>query len=451
MPQFKYKALTKGGQIVRNRIEDASQQNVVKRLRDNGLTPISIEKIESKIPQIFGERKKQRRNKAASITSTQNALKKLKEKEANKSKGLKQDVNFDLSFLDRVKPDDVVAFTQSLYLLKRANFTNVRAFTTLLENTKNKAMRDIIEDILNGVEAGDYIYTTMEYYSKVFPDIYVSMIKTGELGGTLVDSLEQALRYLEDSMKVKRNVRKAIIGPAFQSALLLVMSVVCILVGLPVMQNLYAQFGVEDQIPEATLAVANFIKGMGEYWPITLVVIGGIVGLFIFWKSTPEGHYQWDKFKITMPIFGPLILRLNLQKFFKALQLNLANNSKLQDAIDVSKNVTKNFVMLSMLETAQSNLQVGESWIEPFENFPGFPPMILEMLKIGMETDMVDMIDKIVEFIEDDIEITTGRLMKTLPEVATALMGVILIFFVIIVLKPIMDVYLGTFLTDAYL
>ncbi len=298
---------------------------------------------------------------------------------------------------------------------------------------------------------GDFIYTTMEYYSKVFPEIYVSMIKTGELGGTLVDSLEQALRYLDDSLRIKRSVRKAIVGPAFQSALLLIMSVVCIIVGLPIMQNLYAQFGVEDQIPAATVAVSNFIKGMGQYWPITLIVIGSIVGLFMYWKSTPEGHYQWDKFKLTMPIFGPLILRLNLQKFFKALQLNLANNSKLQDAIEVSKNVTKNYMMLSMIETAQSNLQVGESWIEPFENFKGFPPMILEMLKIGMETDMVDMINKIVEFIEDDINITTSRLMKTLPEVATAIMGVILIFFVIIVLKPIMEVYLGTFLTEAYL
>ena len=159
MPQYRYKALTKGGQIIKNRLEDVSQQNVMNRLRQNGLTPISIEKIEIKLPQIFGERKKQRRNKAASITSTQNAIKKLQAKEANKAKGLKQDINFDLSFLDRVKPEDVIAFTQSLYLLKRANFTNVRAFTTLLENTKNRAMRDIIEDILNGVEARRfYIY-----------------------------------------------------------------------------------------------------------------------------------------------------------------------------------------------------------------------------------------------------------------------------------------------------
>ncbi len=450
MSQYRYKALTKGGQIVRNKIEDVSQQSVINRLRDNGLTPISIEKVQFKLPTFNGT-KMQRKNKSATISAAQNAVKKIREKQGEKAKSIKNEIHFDFSFLDKVKPDDVVAFTQSLYLLKRADFTNVRALTTLLENTKNRAMHGVIEDILNGVENGEYIYTTMEYYSRIFPEIYVSMIKSGELGGTLVQSLEQALRYLDESQRIKRNVRKAIMGPLFQSILLIVMSLVCIIVGLPVMQNLYAQFGVEDQIPPATMAVANFVKAMGHYWPITVMVIGGFIALFIFWKRTPEGRYKWDEFKLNMPIFGPLILRLNLQKFFKAVQLNLANGAKLQDAIEVSKNVTKNYVMLSMLESAQANLQVGESWIAPFERQKNFPTMILEMLRIGMETDMVQMIDKINDFIEHDIEITTGRLMKTLPEVSTAVMGVILIFFVIIILKPIMDVYLGTFLTEAYL
>lgn len=452
MPQYKYKALTKSGQVIRNKMEDVSQQNVINRLKENGLTPISIEKSDFKLPAFLTGENKERKNKAATISTSQNAVKQVREKQSQKSKGgLSKDINIDLSFLDRVTSEDVIAFTQSLYLLKRADFTNVRALTTLLENTKNKAMRNIIEDILNGVENGDYIYSTMEYYSRVFPEIYVSMIKTGELGGTLVDSLEQALKYLDESLKIKRNVRKALTMPLLQSVLMLVMSIVCIVVGLPVMQNLYAQFGVEDRIPAATLAVANFFSVAGHYWPITLIIIGGLIWLFIFWKNTPEGRYKWDEFKLKMPIFGPLLLRLNLQKFFKAMQLNLANGSKLQDAIEVSKNITKNYVILSMLEAAQANLQVGESWIAPFESFKNFPPMILEMLRIGMETDMVQMIDKINEFIESDIEITMNRIMKTLPEVATALMGIILIAFTIIILKPIMDVYLGTFLTEAYL
>ncbi|MBR4111251.1 MAG: type II secretion system F family protein [Clostridia bacterium] len=106
--------------------------------------------------------------------------------------------------------------------------------------------------------------------------------------------------------------------------------------------------------------------------------------------------------------------------------------------------------MIAALETSQANLAVGGSWIEPFENMSFFPTMTLEMLRIGMETDMTTMIDKILEFLEEDIEITIARITKVLPEVGNIIMGVILVGFVLIILKPIMEVYMGTFLFDAY-
>ena len=107
-------------------------------------------------------------------------------------------------------------------------------------------------------------------------------------------------------------------------------------------------------------------------------------------------------------------------------------------------------MVLAAVEAAEANLLVGESWIEPFEAMPKFPKMILEMLRIGMETDMTSMIDKILEFIEEDIEITIDRITKVLPEVANSIMGVIIIGFVWIILKPIMEVYMGSFIFDAY-
>ena len=235
-----------------------------------------------------------------------------------------------------------------------------------------------------------------------------------------------------------------------QSGGLLIGGVVAIIFGIPIMQDMYAQFGMEDQIPEATMKASEIIYWIGDHWYVMLAIIGVLAALFITWKKTPKGRYQWDMFKLRMPIFGQLILRLNLQKFFKAMQINLANNARLQEAIEVSKSVVGNYVIIAALETAQANLSVGGSWIEPFENMKFFPSMILEMLRIGMETDMTAMIDKILEFMEDDIDITINRLTKVLPEVGNIIMGVILVGFVWIILKPIMEVYMGTFLFDAY-
>ena len=312
-------------------------------------------------------------------------------------------------------------------------------------------MRSIIEDILNGVESGEYIYSTLEYYNTIFPDIYIETIKVGELSGSLTNALFQAMNYLETSDKRTKALKKALIGPLLQAVLMLVGTVVGIVVGVPILENLYASMGLTNQIPAATMAASNFIKMVGTYWYIVVAALAGLITIFVLWKSTIHGKYQWDMFKLKIPIFGPLMLRLQLQKFFEAMQLNLANNAKLQDALDVSKGTVNNYVVLSIIEAAQENLQQGDSWVEPFDRLPNMPRMALEMLRIGMETDISDMIDKVVEYMEDEINITIDRTIKVLPQISMSIMGIVLIGFVILVLKPIMEVYMGSFLFDAYM
>ncbi len=446
MPVFSYKAVSKSGQVFKNKMHEDNEDNVRQRLKMQGLTPITIKK---ELDFVSGGNK-QKKNREVAIVVNESLAKAEAENREKKEKKKDLTADIDFSFLDSVKTEDVIAFTQMLLLLKRANFTNMRALTTMLNNTKNTAMRGIIEDILNGLEAGQYIYTTLEYYKKIFPPIYVNIVKVGELSGSLADSLEQAMIYIQDSTAIKKKVKKALTGPLLQSGGLLIGAIVAVIVGIPIMQDMYAGFGMEDQIPELTMKFANIIYWCGDHWYIVAGIVGVLVALFIAWKNTPKGRYSWDMFKLKMPIFGQLILRLNLQKFFKAMQINLANNARLQDAIEVSKSVVDNYVIVAALETSQANLSIGGSWIEPFENMSFFPTMILEMLRIGMETDMNTMIDKILEFMEEDIQITIDRITKVLPEVGNVVMGVILIFFVLIVLKPIMQVYMGTFLLDAY-
>lgn len=396
--------------------------------------------------------KKKKKNQVSSAAVTKLAREKLiaDQQKKQQNKGLNQEITIDLSFLQRVKNEDVIAFTQSLFLLKRANFTNTRALTTLFENTENPQMKSIIEDLLNGVEAGEYIYSTLEYYTDIFPPIYVAIIKVGEVSGNLTNALFQALDYLKESNSTTRAVKKAITGPLLQTVGMLLGTIVGVVVGVPILQGLYDDMGAGDRIPEATKKFANFINACGERWYLLLGGLIAIIVLFNVWKSTVNGRYQWDKFKLKVPIFGQLITRLALQKFFKAMQLNLANNAKLQDSLEISKGVVTNYVVLSVVEAAQENLQQGVSWVEPFESLPNMPPMALEMLKIGMETDINDMVIKIVEFLNDDINITMGKIVKVLPEVSMSIMGVVMIFFIIIVLKPIMELYTGSFLFDAY-
>ena len=124
---------------------------------------------------------------------------------------------------------------------------------------------------------------------------------------------------------------------------------------------------------------------------------------------------------------------------------------RIQDSIEVSKNVIKNYVMLSMIETSINNMLTGSSWIEPFEESGLAKPMITEMLKIGMQTDLAEMMEKLVEYMQIDIDNIMEKIMKVLPQVVYAIVGVVLIFFVIVVLVPCIQVYMGNFLFSAYL
>ena len=309
-------------------------------------------------------------------------------------------------------------------------------------------MRDIIQDILVGVENGEYIYSIMEYYNNFFPDIYIATIKIGELSGSLTEALNQAMIYIEDNDKTTKAIRKALVGPLIQTVLLLVGTVVGVLVGVPILEELYGSMGLTSQIPASTLAVSHMIKAiMANWYFIVMGIIAVIVG-FLSWKSSVRGKYQWDMFKIKMPIFGGLILRLALQKFFKAMQLNLRNNAKLQDALEISKSTVRSYVLLSVIESSIENLTQGDSWVEPFESLPNMPPMVLEMLRIGMETDIVEMVEKIVEYMQSEIDITIERIVKTLPNISMSIMGIVMIIFVIVILVPIMEVYMGSFLFD---
>ncbi|MCI8310446.1 MAG: hypothetical protein HFJ45_09945 [Clostridia bacterium] len=168
------------------------------------------------------------------------------------------------------------------------------------------------------------------------------------------------------------------------------------------------------------------------------------------WLGTPKGRYNFDYFKYTMPIFGKLMYLLDFSRLMQCTLLNLQNGMRIQDSLEVGKNVVKNTVMMSIVESAINNIFIGQSWIQPFEDAALGDTMCIEMLKIGMQTDLPEMIAKMLDYVESDINNTLEKIMKVLPEVAYIFVGVVLIFFVCAVLVPCITLYMGGWLFEAY-
>ena len=447
MPTYMYKAMTKTGIVVKNRVESPSKQNLIRSLKNNNLLPISIE-------QLAYRSKNAPRRQKRNVTDIREIMKDVNTTQLTNDKGktlsTKEKVNLYFARTEKITQRDLVVFTEDFYLLKKANFNNIHALNTIIESTENLSLRGILEDILAGVEAGEYMYTTMEYYSNVFPYIYVNMIKVGELSGSLTNSLHQAVKYLDDTETLNRKLRTIFIPNIIQFILLIVMLLVGTLFAIPAIQSVYEAVGTEDQLPAITLWFQNFVNMAIKYWYIPTLILLIIIAAIAFYINTPKGKYNFDYFKYKMPIFGELIFALDFTRLTKAMLLNLKNGMRIQEALDVSKNVVKNLVMLSIIETSLNNILIGESWIEPFEKSGLAKPMITEMLKIGMQTDLAEMMEKLVEYMEIDINNIMEKIMKVLPQIVYAIVGAVLIFFVLVVLVPCVEVYMGNFLFSAY-
>ena len=323
MPTYVYKAMTKSGVVVKNKVDSPSRNELLKKLKDNNLVPIEVEQVRY-ANTIQTTQVKKRKN----INEEQDLMKNVNTTNLGTAKpkqlSTKEKLNLYLAQTEKITPRDLVIFTQNFYLLKKANFNNIHALSTIIKGTENVSLKGILEDILAGVESGDNMYTTMEYYSNVFPYIYVNMIKVGELSGSLTNSLKQAVEYLNKKLK------SILIPNIVQFSLLLVMLFVGTLVAVPAIQGVFDQVGSDATLPPVTMWFSGVVNKLIQYWYIPTFAVLAIVGAVFFYINTPKGKYNFHYFKYKMPIFGELIFALDFSRFLKAMLLNLKNGMRIQ-------------------------------------------------------------------------------------------------------------------------
>lgn len=449
MPLFKYKAVTKTGEIVENKVDSTNQYVLMKKLKRNDLLPIEVVQINSKSNN--KTLKKQKRN----IESNDSVLKSIRNEEIQKSLTSKPSVLSKIKKVlnknEKITKKDIAIFTENFYLLKKANFNNIHALSTIINNTEKESFKAVLEDILLGVESGDNMYVTMEYYEGVFPPIYINMIKVGELSGSLTNALKQAQEYLDTTMELNRKIKGILVPNIIQFIALFVLLIGGTLIAIPIIQDTLNSVGSTDQLPQITIWFSNFLNNFTKIWYIPVGIIVAMAVAIYLYVRTPKGRYNYHYFKYRMPVFGTLIYSIEFTRLVQGLLLNLRNGMRIQDALETCKNISKNLVMLSLIESAINNLLVGQSWIEPFEKSGLSSSMVTEMLKIGMQTDLSEMMEKLLEYMQIEIDNIMAKIMKVLPQIVYAIAGVMLIFVTLVVLVPLIQMYMGTWMFSAYL
>lgn len=451
MPDFRYRAVLRNGRIIRGIMNAKTRSEIIQKIKETKMTPISITTKKIKRPAV---KKKSVDLKKISKAAERNVRKAHKVKFDAKSMKidkstlaslLTSDVN--LSF--GVKPKDVLVFTNSLYILKKAKFNNITALESVYESTQNRKLKDIVDEIIIAVESGETIYSVMLRYPNVFPPLYANFVKVGEESGSLDSALMYARDYMESSIRLKKTIRGILLPKILAFVAITIGMMAALIFGAPMIENVYDMFGVDKELPAATQAAIAASKWLIANWYIIAALLIGIFVLYKIYVATPIGRYNIDKIKIKFPVFGTLILNITTNKFFQAMSLNMKNGMRIQDSLEIAKNVTNNYYFLALIETGKNNLLAGGSWIEPFEIEGAFTPMTLQMLDIGMKTDLVEMMGKIEEYVEEEINESIQATVKALPDIMYVFIGIVLVFFVITVMMPLIDVYMGGFLMES--
>lgn len=421
MSSFICKVLTPQGQVIKVKMVENDKISCLKKLKKNGMTPISVKN-------------------SFTLKSKLKNTARLSQRSKNKLN------NILLEISNKIGIEEVKKFTQEFYLLKKSKFTNNHALITIINNTENEKFKEVLREILKNVEHGNFMYETMEKHYDIFPLVYVNFIKMGEISGKFEESIENAINYLENEEELKNKVQKIII-PNFITFLgIIVLTIISIFVGIPVLQNIFWANGTYVALPNSTLIFTEIISKITKHWLlITIFLAIGIV-FIIRYINTTSGKYKFDYLKYTNPVFGKVKYLLDFSKLLKSVYINMQNEMRLQDALEVSKDVEKNTYMIDNLEKSISNIYVGKSWLEPFENEKILNPIIVEMLKKSTNNKLTDITEKAIKYIDFEIETQINKILKILPIISYGVVGIAILIFTVLILVPCVQVYLGGFL-----
>ena len=311
-----------------------------------------------------------------------------------------------ISFGTGVKPRDITLFSRQFATMIGAGLSLTKCLSILGQQTESAALRVIITQIGRDVESGQSLSDAMSRHPKVFPPIFVNMVRSGETGGVLDEVLNRVADHFEREATIKGRIKSAMTYPIAMGSLVLLILIAMLIFVVPTFQSMFAALG--GTLPLPTQILVNISEG-ARGLPGLLTVIGviAVVVLFRWWKSTDSGRYTWDGIKLRMPVFGTLIRKMALSRFTRTFGTLTAAGVPILSALDIVGSTSGNEVIHRAVSKVRSAIKEGETIAKPLGENPIFPAMVVQMIAVGEETGALDaMLGKIADFYDE--EVTTG-------------------------------------------
>jgi type IV pilus assembly protein PilC len=394
MPSFAYTAReTATGREIRNSVEAATEQAAIAALLNRNLLVVSIqEKISKK----------------------------------GRTKG------------GRVQLADLVVFTRQLATMIDAGIAIVQALQALADQTGNKVMRDTIRDICTRVESGESFSEALTRHPKAFNRLYVSMVAAGEKGGLLAEIMARLATYLENSERLRKKVKTALMYPTAVTIVAICITVFLLVKVIPTFKEIYSGFN--SALPGPTQFLMNISDLMQHYLILFVVAAAALVWGWLYFIKTKPGREFWDGRRIKLPIFGPIAHKICLARFTRTLSSLVRSGVPILEVLQIVSQTVGNVIMEKAIKNAALGIERGESISGALGKNPIFPTMIIRMLSAGEQTGNIDnMLERVSNFLDEEIDTTLTGLMSLIEPMLIVVLGVVIGGMVICMFLPIFN------------
>ncbi|MDI6771829.1 MAG: type II secretion system F family protein [bacterium] len=403
MAVFRYSAKDNSGRLISGVIEADSDAMVVDRLRDMGFFITHLERTVERA-----------------------------------------DVFQSLQSMFGIGLKDLAIFSRQFATMVNAGLSLVRTLTILEQQSSNKRLRGIVADVRSDVEAGRPLSDAMARHPKAFSALYVNMVKAGETGGVLDEVLNRVATYLEKEQALRSKIKSAMVYPILLTTASLGGLFFMTIVILPQFESMFKELGGSGELPLPTQMAMAFSVALRSYWYVIFAVAGVALYALRRYLATPGGRARYDRFKLKMPVVGELNRKIVIARFCRTLGTLVASGVPIMQSLEVVSKAIDNTVVGNAIDAVRTSIREGQTIAIPLQFSGVFPPMVVQMAKVGEETGALEqMLEKVADFYDVEIEAMVAGLTSLLEPILIIFMGVIVGAMVISLYMPIFQLATG--------
>ncbi len=415
MANFEYIALDAKGAETTGSIKANDEADAISQLRKSGLYPTQV------------------------VPAGKGGVSGTAKRRAKKSQGAKKKSGSAVG--GKVKGKVLMIFTRQLATLVDAGLPLLRGLSVLGKQEKNKVMAGTINHLADSVAGGATFSESLGQHPKIFDKLYVNMVKAGELGGVLELVLVRLAEYQEKAQKLKNRIVAAMVYPVIVIVIAVGILIFLMAVIVPRFEKIFAEMLGNKPLPAITQVVINisrFIQGN------LLVIVVGCAVIFGAWKvfaMTKGGKVIIDRFKLRMPVFGPVQLKSAISRFTRTLGTLVTSGVPILQALNITRDTAGNIIVSNAIDKVHEAVREGESVVAPLEASRIFPPMVISMVDVGEETGQLpDMLLKIADVYDDEVDNAVDAMTSLIEPIMIVLLAGIVGTIVIALFMPMISI-----------